>query len=478
MRAWSELSRRTEVDDYLAPPRTAGQRPWMTDLFALQRAVADSPSRHKVVTCSRRGGKTVLLSALAIDALETCQHDEGVVYLARTRMIAKDLIWAKLRELVRRHDLGWRMHETELRVENRAGGYLLVRGAEGASPGEELDKLRGLKLRRALADEPATYAETLDALLREVLEPALGDLRGDVVVAGTPGIVCAGTWHDISTGKRPKWTRWAWTIRDNPHFPDADEYLAGAKLENGWSDDDPTYQREYLGQWTADDSAQVYRYLDARNAVADIPGYDRDRWHHVIGVDFGMRDDCAWVVLAAHPHDRRLYAVEARKAAGLLVDDAAAVTAELCQRYRPSAVVGDAGGLGKPYVEQWNARHAGQLGMPAMQSAEKADKRAAIDLLNADLRTGRLLVAPGAISLADEWRVLPWKDAARTLEHPAYPNHLADACLYAWRASHAYLHTPAVPAPTPRDDPSTDTAISREWERYRDRRDRPVWDDE
>ena len=82
-------------------PQLLVSRPWMRELFGHkpQFRVGVSKHRFRAVTCSRRAGKTVLLAALGADALERCGHDEAVVYVARTRQIAKDLIWAKMRRL-------------------------------------------------------------------------------------------------------------------------------------------------------------------------------------------------------------------------------------------------------------------------------------------------------------------------------------------------------------------------------------------
>lgn len=456
------------------------RRPWLRDLFLQQHDVATSTERFKAVTTSRRGGKTVMLGGLAADALDLCRHDEGVVYLARTRQIAKDLLWSKLKRLDQAHSKRWNFREQELRVDTPNGGFMVVRGAEGGAPGEELDKLRGLKLRRALVDEPATYAETLGALLREVVEPALGDLRGDCIVAGTPGIVCAGTWHEISTGVRAKWKRWHWTILNNPHFPDAAKYLAEVREENGWDEDNATYRREYLGEWVIDDAAQVYRYLASRNDTAMPVRYDASRWVHVIGVDFGVNDDCAWTVMASHPHERRIYAISSFKRSGLLVDEAAAVTAQLCAAYRPLILVGDTGGLGKAYAEEWNRRHAGRGDMPGMLAAEKTEKRANIELLNTELRTQRLmLVQPGCKDLADEVTVLPWYDSDRLKEHPAYANHCADSMLYAFRHCYAYLHErPAAAVLPPNQLPlDSEARIAHEEDLFSRDRSADWWDD-
>lgn len=442
----------------------------------MQRKVALSQARWKALTTSRRSGKTVLDCALAADSLHNSGHDETTLYLARNRGVAKELFWPKIKGLIRKYELPWSMNESELRVTTDRGGVLLVKGAEGGDPEEEMEKLRGLKLRRVLCDEPSTYAPTLRKLLKDVIEPGLGDLRGDCIVNGTPGIVCSGAWHEISTGilppgdKRPKaalakWERWHWDIRRNPFFRDSEQYLQEVLAENGWDEDNPTFQREYLGRWVVDESAQVYRYVDGRNDVTAVPGYrrDSDDWAHTIGADFGVNDACAWSVLASHRHSRDIFVVESIHRRGLLPEQASEVTRELVERYRPHRLVGDAGGLGKPYVEEFNRRHFAGIKMVA---ADKVEKRAHIELINGDLGAGRLkLLLPACDDLAEQMKTLPWANDQREQEHQGYPNDLCDSCLYGWRAHRAYLNeAPAQPKPRPR--PDSEEWIRREEEEF------------
>jgi hypothetical protein len=293
--------------------------------------------------------------------------------------------------------------------------------------------------------------------LKEVIEPGLGDVRGDCIVNGTPGIVCGGAWHEISTGILPpgdkrdpnalaKWTRWQWDIRQNPHFRDSAQYLTEVLAENGWTEEDPTFQREYLGLWVVDVSAQVYRYLARRNAVTEIPFYEKAEWVHTIGCDFGVNDACAWSVLASHPHKREIYVVASMQRRGLLPDQAAEHTRRLVEEYRPHCLVGDSGGLGKPYVLSYNQRFDTGLRMLA---AEKTEKRANIELMNGDLSSGRMcLLLPDCEHLAGQMENLPWASSDREHEHPGYPNDLTDSCLYAWRHHSAFLHEPPPPRTT------------------------------
>jgi len=438
-------------------------RPWISQLCATQRRVALSRSRWKAVTTSRRGGKTIGMLAELADALEECTRGDSVLYIAKTQGAAKELGWDKLSAINDQYALGWTFHVGDLRIEAKNGGVLLLRGAEGSDAEKERQKIRGLRVRKAGLDEAQSYAASIRRLLRETIEPALGDLRGSCIVAGTPGEVMAGGWFNIShqhTGCEDKWQRFQWTVRENTFFRDAEEYLADALRDNGWQSDHPTYQREYEGAWCADDSVQVYRYLANRNDVSNIDGYELD-WPHALGVDFGIDDACAWTLLANRPYTQDVYTVLSFKLRGLTPAACADITGALVDKVSPDVLVGDGGNLGgNIYIEAVNDR-LGERTKQRMVSAKKTEKRAYIDLCNGDLRAGRLKFCkspllwlyddPGAPQvlrdaaekatepLTEELETLPWANEGRLKEHAGHDNHCADSFLYAWRHFSAYL---------------------------------------
>jgi hypothetical protein len=443
----------------------------LSELHPLQRELILDPSRYKVGLCGRRSGKTEMDARAIAIALEACGPEEWVIYAALTRSLAKDLIWGRLASLNERHGLGWTMRENEGLIVNSRGGKFRVFGFDKLP---ELEKVRGYKVRLAIFDEPATYATKLETLMRDCIGPALTDLAGTVIINGTPGAVCAGFWFEVSTGKRPRWKTWHWTVRQNPHFPrDAEEMLREEREANRWTVEEVAYRREYMAEWVNDLSALVYAYTRERNAVATLPeGYDRTTWLHTLGIDYGYHPDpCAWVVLASPPHGREIYAVHAEVHSELLPDEAAEATRRLVEHYKPSRVVGDSGGSGKAYVEEWNRRWAAET-KTHVHAADKADKAGHIDLLNGELRAGRVsIVLDSCGEWADEITYLPWLDSHRRKEHPAYANHACDAALYAFMEHRSYWHAPQAPPPPPQSDrPSLEDrqralrdAQSRDW---------------
>ena len=415
------------------------------EMFEGQRDVHFDPAQFRADHSGRRAGKTERLPRSAcIDAINA-GFNEVVLVGAETKDKAKTLHWGNVSALIARHKLPFAPNAMRGAFTTPWGSAIQFWGMRDR---KAMDLIRGFKLKSAEFDECATFAPLLKALKQDILEPALGDTGGHATFSGTPSITRAGNWFEICSGVQPGWSIHRRTVLDNPKFPrDARAWLDSVLAGNKWADDDATYLREYMGMFVNDTAAQVYRYLSSRNDIDALPAdYDRRKWLHVIGTDFGMNDDCAWTVWTAHPHRHEIYCVRSFKSAGLLTDEAARVAAELCEEFHPVDMPADTGGLGKPYAEEWNRRYAGKLGMPQMRPADKLGKRAHIDLINTDYRTGRIrVVRSECLELCSEQEALPWH-ASRLREDPGFANHCCDSALYGYMSVRAYAHE----APEPR----------------------------
>lgn len=221
---------------------------------------------------------------------------------------------------------------------------------------------------------------------------------------------------------------------DNPSL-DADEYLASlAEL------DSTTRAQLEKGVWIRDTEGLVYRFEDSRNALDTVPTCSRK----LLGIDFGVKDATAFVILGWRDNDPNVYVLRAWKKTGMIPSEAAAEVKELEREHRFIRIVGDVGGLGKAFAEEMRRRH--QL---PVEPAEKQNKRGYIALLNGDLERGRVKLLRGACEpLATEWCELPW-DEGREKEADGFDNHCADAALYAWRAANAFTQKAEEEGPPP-----------------------------
>lgn len=227
------------------------------------------------------------------------------------------------------------------------------------------------------------------------------------------------------------------TLDDNPHL-DREAYRHNLEQL-------PAHLRAQLleGKWIRDASGLVYRFAEARNQVDALPA--GRPWSYVLGIDYGVKDATAFVVLAYREHDPVVYAVESHKEVGLTPTDAAERVEALSQRYDFVKIVGDTGGLGKGFVEEARRRHS----LP-IDPAEKTNKLGYIGLLNGAFERGMVRVFRAQnCALIAEWLELPWADESHQKEAPGFDNHLTDAFLYGWRACSNYHEREQAARPEP-----------------------------
>jgi hypothetical protein len=412
--------------------------------FAAQAPLISDEATFVSALCGRRSGKTE--GALLRWHLVR-QRRPGLqsVFIALTGKSAKSIAWRVLKAHNQRYSLGLSFNESELVCTDAKGSTLQLLGANRE---DLLDAVRGFPIQLAVIDEAAFYRlGLLKRLLEEVLEAALVDYGGQLLVVGTPGLTKVGHFFQITAGKEVQWSRHHWTMLENPNLPAAQEWLAVKREKQGWGAQHPVYVREYLGEWSNDASAQVYP-IDETNIVPCMP----DRWtthkHEfttILGIDYGVRNATAHVVCAYSMYEHCVYVVDSRRDTGMLPTECNSVTERWQERYRPVQTVGDAGGLGKVYVESANVR--GGLGIEA---ARKLDKRGHQEWVRDALgsRPPRLLICDvpgGNRELIEEMQQLQWEPCApedpryHTREDPRGKKDLCDAMLYAYVCCHDYF---------------------------------------
>jgi len=224
-------------------------------------------------------------------------------------------------------------------------------------------------------------------------------------------------------------------VEDNPSV-DAKGYLASlAQL------DENTRRQLQDGVWITDASGLVYRKpttLQVRPTAGE--------WTYLLGVDFGVKDAMGYVVLGHRENDRNVYVLESFKETQSDVTQAAERVLAFDEQYRFAKIVGDLGGMGKAFGEEFQRRHR----IP-IEPAQKQNKRGYIGLLNGAIERKELVVIePTNSGLIKEMAELPWKDESHQAEADGFDNHTTDALLYAWRATNAFSQK--LPTP-PVDDP-------------------------
>jgi hypothetical protein len=217
-------------------------------------------------------------------------------------------------------------------------------------------------------------------------------------------------------------------LDDNPHL-DAESYIEQLDLL-----DETTRQQLRFGKWIQDTSTLVAKYDGARNLIATLPRAMQSEWFYLLGMDFGVRDSTAWVVLAWRRGDRRTYVVESDKRAGMDPEAVGFLVTELTQRYPFTQIVGDLGGAGLPFGVHLQNRFS----IPIVP-AKKLGRLGNIMLMNGALERGNLVVlGPTNAKLTKELEELPWADEEHQETADGHEDHLFDALLYGFTASPAH----------------------------------------
>lgn len=442
-------------------------------LHLKQRAYVEDRAKRKVACTTRRAGKTTgIAEECVIGAVES--PGTKTLYATLTRERAKDLLWPELKRINFEEQAGVKFNEVELTAtlpEQLGSSVVKLVGADKA---KEIEKRRGDKYRRARVDEAQAFGPYLKTFCEDVLTPALLDHDGDLGLCGTPGPVPTGYFHDVSTGRLAGWSVHRWSVLDNTYLPHARRWLEEQKKARGWTDDDPTYRREWKGEWVSDAGALVYRYDPLRNSFKTLP--DSRRWVYALGVDLGSGGDND--PMAAHlwgwcPESPCLWEIESWKSpAGEQATSRMLMEGNVLpwqQRYGGFVVQTiDTGGGGKltanDIEDRWGIK---------FEPAKKTEKAHHIRLMNEDMVAGLLKVKDDG-PLAAEWRELPKNPEDPREEHPAWPNHSSDSALYPWRLSRH--HWFALPPPEP-PKPGTDAYAAFVEQQLEDEAQRQ-WDEE
>lgn len=419
-------------------------------LFDKQLKFVEDPRPYKIAVCSRRSGKTIACAAdLVNTALET--KEVTCLYITLSRNNAKKLIWPEIKKLNRKHHLGGIEDATELSMTFPNGSVIYLSGAKDQS---EIEKFRGLALKKVYIDECQSFREYIRELIDDIISPALMDYAGTLCLIGTPGAIPVGYFAEVAGVVKDKkvesdsWSLHGWTFFDNPHIAEKSgkthqELLEREMRRRGVKMDDPSIQREFFGRWVSDGESLWIRYNKEINDYTELKPHVK--YNYIMGIDVGFDDADAIAVLAWHESEPCTYLVEEVVAdkQGLteLVDQIKA----LQKKYDINKMVIDQGGLGKKLAEEMRRRHH----IP-VQPADKVRKQENVTFLNDALRTGRFKARFDSNFAKDSYLV----EIDRSKSTPdkikvsdTYHSDIIDAVLYAFKESPAFTYTPPDPKP-------------------------------
>ena len=228
-------------------------------------------ARFKVVVAGRRWGKTIYLREQLLKWSQAPRAE--VLYVAPTRMQAKDIMWRQLKEAC--IELGWgvKINESELKVERSNGAIIQLMSAE--KPG----RIRGRGLNFVALDEYAEYRSS--EIWDQVVRPALSDRGGHACFAMTPKGFNHG--YDIYNyaGTEENWGRFNFRTIDSPIFKTEEGRREIEEAKRNLSERD--FRQEYEASFE-NFAGRVYYAFDRSKCNSDL-GHNNGL-PVIVGMDF------------------------------------------------------------------------------------------------------------------------------------------------------------------------------------------------
>lgn len=405
--------------------------PTLKALTQAQRRAIAGGKRFRAWMAGRRAGKSY---AAAIWLLGGKPLQKSA-YCSRTLKSAKAIMLGVFAELNARFNLKLDIRGSTGTITEPNGHTIQLYGIRDMS---QANLIRGQKFRRVFVDEGGAFPDDLlKEALESVLQPTLLDYQGDMVVAGTPGPIPRGYFYDITGNpglQEPfpgRWPTHHWTFRDNPHMP-REAVLAEALEVNGWTEQSPTFKREYDAIWCEDSDALIYRYhcLTQSDGVTPLWAAPPKSGKTVMAIDFGSgekrRDATTWIVnRQGYDTQTHVHCLKALARDEIELEEVAKITRELRERFSVNKIVADEGALGKALAKTLRTQYK----LP-IEAAVKQDKKGRILSARGRLAAETFHLCEEAEPLWQEWRTLCWNEA-RDDHHERQPDDLSDANLYA-----------------------------------------------
>jgi hypothetical protein len=313
---------------------------------------------------THNSGKSTLIAA---DMLHTALHNPNTdqLYVGLTKGHAKKTISKAFLDMIKEYDLPCKMNSNTLEIKFKNGSTIYL---EGAKDQAAIERFRGMKLFKAVLDEAQSFPPSLAmTLVSEIIQPALGDLCGSFVIAGTPDPLCQSVLFRAFKHEKPfnNFKAFTWNVTDNTKFPafvngkkTPETYLADVRERTGYKETDAGYRREYLGEFVEDLGSLAYGFNPKRD-VCPVSRFDKHKeWKYIISGDVGFCDADALVVMAFSYEDSVAYVVESYSKSGQDLTSFMTKVKELRDKYLPIRTVIDPGGGGVKVVAELRARYS------------------------------------------------------------------------------------------------------------------------
>lgn len=378
----------------------------VADGHVKQLALLQDARRYILALCSRRAGKTY---AMATILLATAREIAGSnsVYIALTRGQAKRIMWTEIwKPLCEKWGAQCSHNEADLATTFANGSHVYFSGTDDV---EHIKTQLGSKLTLAIVDECQSQKDSvLEPLVKVILPPALSDVGGRMILAGTiPESPAGFFWKSWQSGR---WSMHNWSRFDNPHLHDQAQMLADFLDLTGLDADDPLVLRDWYGKLVFDPTALAFRYVLERNGFA-VGSEERDPGGHwvtriapadviasctefCVGGDPGRHDRSVLEVIGWSTKHRDVFQVYEWATKRNAIDAWSGFGPRLDQierMFHPGRHFVDFGGS---TLTLDNFRT--DFGVYVLHAAKKIDRKGQVDRANDLLQTGRAHVMIGS----------------------------------------------------------------------------------
>jgi hypothetical protein len=399
--------------------------------------------------CSgRRSGKTYGSVGWLIEDWAS-RPKQSSIFAALTTEHAVRIAWDAIEEMVRRLHIGAVYTASPSPVWTFPNGFQLY--MVGLKDMRQANHLRGIpKIWRVVIDEAGQIPDALlEYAVRNVIQPALADTDGQLLLTGTPADTGLGFYEDMMQYCEARGTHTCHTMADNPHLAKPGAELIAETLRDNFAGDAEnfTFRREILGHRVRDTGVLIYNVPPEDEFYEATPAL-RPGSYVTMGIDIGWHDGAGFSVLQSRAPEPGAHVRVAYREPHLTLPRIAAIAERLRVQHGVGEIfVDSAGGGGRTLVETL----AAQYGLPA-QPADKRNRRMRIEAMRAMLDSRTLRGTVGATGqLLAEFRGVPWNED-RDDHREGYVDETIDATQYGLQGQGFSFNTTWLTELTPEEE--------------------------
>lgn len=388
---------------------------------------------------SRRTGKTYGNVLTIIDNIERTVKDltgGHYIIISKSAKHAKHLYWQLVKNLCKQRKIECKPKASENLIEIPSLQRTIFFG--GAGDTETIEFLRGFAFRLIIIDECQSIKDTLfEPMIEGAADATRLDYDGKLILSGTPPLI-----HDcyfVNAFNNASFKSFQRDLYSNHKlFKDInfhrdreqwvkriDKFLDKIRQRRGLKkgQEDPLFQREYLGKLIEDKESMVFPITNKNLDFVD-PEYNRD-WFYTIGVDMGFDDKDAIIVLGSKVGTSTISLVYEYEEKSQDSDTLARQIEAIAGKYHTQDIFVDTAGLGKKIAQTISKHHI------HVRSAPKSEKLGNIREMRDMITSGKFIMDHKSL-FYQEHKHIQWNKEKTDIDNRYYHSDLVPAIRYAF----------------------------------------------